>query len=442
MAMVSTRHPIASGKFYPGTAEQLRAFIESFVERHDEKIEAVGIISPHAGYIYSGSVAASVMARIAPADTYVIIGPNHTGMGKPFSIMTVGNWQTPLGEVPIDSALAQNILSNSKYLQEDRTAHQSEHSIEVQLPLLQYFKPDLKIVPIVLAVATLDIYREIGASIAQAVRESPDKKVVIVASSDMTHYEPQESAAAKDRRAIEAILELDEEVMLQRVIKEKISMCGYAPAVTMLTAARALGAKSAELVRYQTSGDASGDYTAVVGYAGIIIHRRETSPLVNLAREAVETFVRDHLTISPPFEMSAEMIDRAGVFVSIKKEGQLRGCIGTFEPAQENIAAEIVANAIAAASRDPRFLPISQEELEHLSYSVDVLTEPEPAAYEELDPKRYGIIVEKGWRRGLLLPDLDGVDTVEEQISICRQKAGIGSSEPVTIYKFLVKRYH
>jgi AmmeMemoRadiSam system protein B/AmmeMemoRadiSam system protein A len=439
--MVMTRHPIASGKFYPGTAEQLRAFIESFVERHDDKIQAVGIISPHAGYIYSGAVAASVITRIAPADTYIIIGPNHTGMGKPFSIMTVGNWQTPLGDVPIDSALAQNILANSKYLQEDRTAHQSEHAIEVQLPLLQYFKPDLKIVPITLAVATLEIYREIGASIAQAVQESPDKKILIVASSDMTHYEPQESAVAKDKRAIEAILELDEEALLERVIKERISMCGYAPAVTMLTAARALGAKSAELVRYQTSGDASGDYSAVVGYAGIIVHCRQTSPLVSLAREAVETFVKEHRTVSPPKELPPEMTGRAGVFVSLKKEGQLRGCIGTFEPSQETIGAEIIANAIAAASRDPRFLPVSQEELGHLSYSVDVLTEPEPAELDELDPKKYGIIVELGWKRGLLLPDLEGVDTVEEQISICRQKAGIGPLEPVTLYKFQVKRY-
>ena len=439
--MVLIRHPIASGKFYPGTAEQLRAFIESFVEKIDEKTDAVGIISPHAGYIYSGSVAASVIARIKTADTYVIIGPNHTGMGKPFSIMTVGAWQTPLGEVPIDSALAQNILSNSKYLQEDRTAHQGEHSIEVQLPLLQYFKPDLKIVPIVLAVATLEIYREIAASIAQAIQESPDKKVVIVASSDMTHYESQEAAAAKDHRALEAILQMDEESLLDRVIKERISMCGYAPAVTMLAAAKILGAKSAELVRYQTSGDASGDYSSVVGYAGVLVHCHEISFLVRLAKETVETYVKEHRTIQSPDKLASEMKTQAGVFVSIKKEGKLRGCIGTFEPSRDNVAEEIVANAISAATRDPRFLPISQDELEHLSYSVDVLTEPEPAEFEELDPKQYGVIVERGWRRGLLLPDLEGVDTVEEQVNICRQKAGIGPDESVKLYKFRVHRY-
>jgi AmmeMemoRadiSam system protein B/AmmeMemoRadiSam system protein A len=435
------RHPIASGKFYPGTAEQLRAFIESFAERHEQRVTALGVVSPHAGYIYSGGVAAAVFGRIETADTYVIIGPNHTGMGKPFSIMTVGAWQTPLGEVAIDSSLAQNILANSKYLQEDRTAHQGEHSVEVQLPLLQYHQPQLKIVPIVLAVATLDIYREIGASIAQAIQESPDKKVVIVASSDMTHYEAQDIATAKDQRAIESIIALDEAQLLERVIKERISMCGYAPTVTMMAAARALGARSAELVRYQTSGDASGDYTAVVGYAGIIVHKHAVSPLAALARKAVESWVVDGIVIGPPAESVPEMEAQAGVFVSIKKDGKLRGCIGTFEPSQSSVAEEIIANAIAAASRDPRFSPVARDELDQLTYSVDVLTEPEPAEYDELNPKKYGIIVERGWRRGLLLPDLEGVDTVAEQVAICRQKAGIGPEEPVKLYKFKVKRY-
>ncbi len=439
MAMI--RPPVASGRFYPGTADALRSLIESLVEPVEDKIDAVGVVSPHAGYIYSGSVAASVIARIEPADTYIILGPNHTGMGKPFSIMTVGSWQTPLGEVPIDSTLAQSILTNSKYLVEDRTAHQGEHSIEVQLPILQYFKPDLKIVPIILAVATLEIYREIAASIAQAIRELPDKKVVIVASSDMTHYEPQEAAAAKDKRAIEDILRMDEAALLDRVIKERISMCGYAPVVTMLAAAKSLGAKSAELVRYQTSGDSSGDYSAVVGYAGVIVRRHEMSPLVKLAKETVETYVKERRMIKSPETLTPEMKDRAGIFVSIKKDGGLRGCIGTFEPSRSNVAEEIIANAISAATRDPRFLPISPPELDRLSYSVDVLTSPVPATFEELDPKKYGVIVSCGSRRGLLLPDLERVDTPKEQVSICCQKAGIGPNEKIGLSKFQVKRY-
>ncbi|APV44594.1 hypothetical protein Dform_01266 [Dehalogenimonas formicexedens] len=439
--MASVRPPIASGRFYPGTSEQIRALIDSFAEDIEGKTDAVGVVAPHAGYIYSGSVAAAVFSRIETADTYIILGPNHTGMGKPFSIMTLGSFQTPLGNVPIDSALAQNVLAKSKNLQEDRTAHQNEHAIEVQLPLLQYFKPDLKIVPIILSVATLEIYREIGGAIAQAIQESEGKKILIVASSDMTHYESQETASAKDHRAIEEILKLDEEGLLNRVVKERISMCGYAPVVTMLTAAKILGAKAAELVRYQTSGDASGDYSAVVGYAGVIVSRYEMSPLVKLAKATVEAYVTERRVTKPPEELTPEMKERAGVFVSIKKDGQLRGCIGTFEPTRPNVAEEIIANAISAATRDPRFLPITPQELDRLSISVDVLTKPEPAEFSELDPKKYGVIAECGWRRGLLLPDLEGVDTANEQVSICCQKAGISPNEPITLSTFQVKRY-
>ncbi|XUW99491.1 MAG: AmmeMemoRadiSam system protein B [Dehalogenimonas sp.] len=440
--MVMTRQPIASGRFYPGNAEQIKALIESFTQDKEDKVGAIGVVSPHAGYIYSGAVATAVFSRVEPADTYIIIGPNHTGMGKPFSIMTVGSWKTPLGEVPIDSALAQSILTKSKNLQEDRTAHQNEHSIEVQLPIIQYFKPDLKIVPIILSVATLEIYHEIGAAVAQAIKDTDGKVILIVASSDMTHYESQEAASAKDHRAIEEILKLDEEGLLERVVTERISMCGYAPVVAMITASKILGAKTAELVRYQTSGDASGDYSAVVGYAGVIIRRYEMSPLVKLAKETVEAYVKERRIPKPPADLTPEMKERAGVFVSIKKDGQLRGCIGTFEPTRANVAEEIIANAVSAATRDPRFLPITPQELDRLSISVDVLTKPEPAEFNELDPKKYGVIAECGYRRGLLLPDLEGVDTAKDQVSICCQKAGISPNEPIKLLKFQVKRYH
>jgi AmmeMemoRadiSam system protein A len=164
-------------------------------------------------------------------------------------------------------------------------------------------------------------------------------------------------------------------------------------------------------------------------------------PLVRLAQRTVEAFIRRGEVIQPR-RLSPEMKERAGVFVSIHKRGELRGCIGTFEPQHANVAEEIVANAISSATRDPRFLPVTRGELKELEYSIDVLTRPEPVAGpEQLDPKRYGVIVEAGWRKGLLLPDLEGVDTVEEQINICRLKAGIEPDEPVRLYRFEVKRY-
>lgn len=432
------RSPAYAGQFYPDSPDELKAMLASFMSPQSEKEDAVGILSPHAGYIYSGAVSGAVISRIKFKDTFIILAPNHTGRGRPVSIMTQGTWQTPLGEVQIDSDLAGKIVSLSKHFQEDTLAHEFEHAIEVQLPFLQYFKPDVKIVPIVLAVGDPAVLRQMGIDIARAVREL-DKEVVILASSDMNHYENQMISRKKDYQAIEAILDMDPDKLIERVDEQDISMCGYAPAAVMLTASRELGANRAQLVRYQTSGDVSGEFNAVVGYAGIIV--KKLSPLVNLAKDALETFVRDKQIIQPT-ELTPEMKERAGVFVCIKKQGELRGCIGTFEPYQDNVADEIIANAISTAFHDPRFEPVTVSELRDLDYTVDVLTPPEPVSgADKLDPRKYGVIVEAGYRRGLLLPDLEGVDTVEEQIDIARQKAGIRPDEPVKLYRFEVKRY-
>jgi AmmeMemoRadiSam system protein A len=165
-------------------------------------------------------------------------------------------------------------------------------------------------------------------------------------------------------------------------------------------------------------------------------------PLVELAKETVEKYVNEGKVPQPPPELTPEMKERAGVFVSLKSGGALRGCIGTFEATRPNVAEEIIANAVSSATRDPRFLPVGPEELSELEYSVDVLTQPEPVDSEaDLDPRKYGVIVESGWRRGLLLPDLEGVDTVEQQLEITRAKAAIGPDEPVNLYRFEVKRY-
>jgi AmmeMemoRadiSam system protein B len=264
------RQAVVAGQFYPASASELRSMLKGLVDERAKKQDAIGLISPHAGYIYSGAVAGAVISRIKFKDTFIIMGPNHTGMGKPFSIMTEGSWQTPLGEVEVDAGLGKKILANSRYLEEDSLAHLHEHSIEVQLPFLQYFKPDFKLVPIVFAPADGTVYKEIGEAIAKAVKESGNK-AVIIASSDMTHYEPQAQAEKKDTQAIEAVLALDEDRLLKRVGELDISMCGYAPAASLIVAAKELGAKGAELIKYQTSGDTTGDYSKVVGYAGIII---------------------------------------------------------------------------------------------------------------------------------------------------------------------------
>ena len=434
-----TRQPVVAGQFYPAQAGKLSEMIRGMVDEKAAKEEVIGLVSPHAGYIYSGPVAGAVISRVKFKDTFIIMGPNHTGMGKPLSIMTKGTWETPLGQVEIDSELAEKILAASKHLQEDSGAHQYEHSIEVQVPFLQYFKKDVRIVPITIAHSDAATYKELGKEIARAVK-GLKKKVVMIASSDMSHYEPQEQAQRKDSQAIEAILKLNEDELLRRVSELNISMCGYAPTVALITAAKQLGAAGAELVRYQTSGDTTGDYSTVVGYAGIIL--KGMSPLAKLAKETVEAYVKEGKITQPPKRLTPEMKGKAGVFVSIHKLGGLRGCIGTFEPQEANVALETITNAVSSATRDPRFPPINPKELKDLEYKVDVLTPPEPVESEDqLDPKQYGCIVECDLRRGLLLPDLEEVDTVDYQISICRQKAGIMPDEPVKLYRFQVKRY-
>ncbi|MDD5121846.1 MAG: AmmeMemoRadiSam system protein B [Dehalococcoidales bacterium] len=436
------RREVAAGSFYPADREELLDNMGEMIDKNQEKRRVFGAVLPHAGYIYSGKVAGKVLSKIELPQTAVIIGRNHTGMGKPFSVAVEESWQTPLGTVEVDEQLARSIIGFSRYLEEDSAAHLREHSIEVQLPLLQYLKPDIKIVPVVLtAAAPASAYKEIGQAIARGVKGC-EGSVLILASSDMTHYEPHDTARDKDMKIIEAILEMDEDLMLQVVSKYHVSMCGAGPVACLIRAVRELGGGVAELVDYRTSGETTGNYSDVVGYAGIIISPKVLHPLVSLAKGAVETFVKQRQVIKPPAELTPEMAEKAGVFVSLHKGRELRGCIGTFAPAKKNVAEEIIANAINAAMEDPRFSPVSVQELADLDYSVDVLTEPEPVDDEsELDPVRYGVIVEAGLRRGLLLPDLEGVNTVEKQIEICRMKAGIGSHEPLTLYRFEVKRF-
>jgi MEMO1 family protein len=434
------RQPAVAGQFYPKEAEGLKELLATLVDKNKDKKDIIGALVPHAGYIYSGSVAGAVFSQIKFKDTFVIIGPNHTGMGFPFSIVTEGRWATPLGEVEIDAVLAEKILESSQSLQADATAHRREHSIEVQLPFLQYIEPGFKIVPIAISHGNVELYKEIGRAIAGAV-EITGREAVVLASGDMTHYESQDWAEKKDKQAIEAIINLDEDELSRRFTQQNMSMCAYSPVVCLISAAKKLGARAAELVEYRTSGDATGDYSSVVGYAGIIMTKAESPPLVKLAKEAVEKYVRQGECIEPK-ELTPEMKEKSGVFVCIKKGSQLRGCIGTFEPDKENVAQETISSAINAAVSDPRFRPVAPEELDELNYTVDVLTKPESIkSIKQLDPKKYGLIVEAGFGRGLLLPDLPGIDTPEEQVAICQQKAGIPSTSPVNLYRFEVKRY-
>ncbi|MCM8790318.1 MAG: AmmeMemoRadiSam system protein B [Candidatus Omnitrophica bacterium] len=269
---MTVRNPVVAGAFYPASKNSLTREVEALIDSKAAREDAIGVVCPHAGYIYSGAVAGSVLSSIKPRKSYIIIGPNHTGLGSQIGLDTSSSWKTPLGDVLIDKPLAEAIKKHSHLVRDDSLSHAHEHSVEVQLPFLQVLQKDFTFVPLVISYAGLEEYRDVGRALAKAVKElKAEKEVTIIASSDMTHYESQESAKRKDFIAIDAILKLDEKRLLEVVAEYDISMCGYAPAAIMIVAAKELGATKANLVRYQTSGDASGDYSAVVGYAGIIV---------------------------------------------------------------------------------------------------------------------------------------------------------------------------
>jgi MEMO1 family protein len=266
------RQAAVAGYFYKGSYSALMDQVERFLVPRAKKIKALGIVSPHAGLVYSGSVAGAVYSSIELPGTFILIGPNHTGLGEPVSLMAKGEWETPLGTVRIDEGLAAAILSRSRLVREDTLAHLKEHSLEVQLPFIQYLKKEFTIVPIQMMDTRLETCLALGNAVAEAVREqAKETGVLIVASSDMSHYISAEAAKKKDHKAIQRILDLDAQGLYYTVRDEDITMCGYGPAVAMLTACKALGAKKAELIKYTNSGEVSGDYDQVVGYAGIVV---------------------------------------------------------------------------------------------------------------------------------------------------------------------------
>lgn len=274
MSTTFLRHPAVAGRFYPGDPDDLRfeaqGYLSQTVSNSTNPLKAIGCIAPHAGYMYSGHVAGAVFASIEIPSLCVVMCPNHTGMGRALAMMGEGAWETPLGEVPIDAEFARLLQQRFPALQNDSSAHRAEHAAEVELPFLQLRQPNLQIVPIALGTGQFEVLEQLGLALADVVAQNTDP-VLIVASSDMNHYESDTVTRAKDHRAIERILTLDPRGLFDVVTQQDISMCGFGPAVAMLTAARQLGAKSAELVKYATSGDVSGDRAMVVGYAGVVV---------------------------------------------------------------------------------------------------------------------------------------------------------------------------
>ncbi len=264
------RQPIVADRFYPGNPAQLRAMLHELNPGPMPKAHtARALISPHAGYIYSGSVAAETMAQVIIPETVIILGPKHHGRGAPVALSMVA-WDMPLGTVPVDQEIETLLIRESDLITHDELAHEFEHSLEVQVPFLQERQPQLKIVPLAIAHLTHNQCKSLGQAIARTILAS-NREILIVASSDMTHYETRESASRKDHAALKKLLALDPEGLYQIVLGQQISMCGIMPVTIALHAALELGATRARLVRYSDSGEVSGDTSQVVGYAGVVL---------------------------------------------------------------------------------------------------------------------------------------------------------------------------
>lgn len=265
------RLPAVAGRFYPSNPAELSRLIRQYSNSDTltPRISVRACLVPHAGYMYSGHVAGAVFGRIVLPKRIVIVGVRHSPRGEALAILSGGAWRTPLGDVPIDEPLAQALVKACPLLREDDVAHQTEHSLEVQMPFLQVLAPGFSFVPLALGTILFESLVNVGEALARVLRDS-NEDVLLLATSDMNHYEDDATTRVKDRNAIEKLLALDPRGLYDTCRKEEISMCGLGPAVALLTALNVLGVKKSELVKYATSGDVAGDRHAVVGYAGMI----------------------------------------------------------------------------------------------------------------------------------------------------------------------------
>ncbi|MGB2884781.1 MAG: AmmeMemoRadiSam system protein A [Dehalococcoidia bacterium] len=396
----------------------------------EKRPETVIVISPHGTMLYDSMGIATAGSLRGTMRDWGARSADHDFENDPDMVAALQAEVSASG-IPLDS------IGDREY--------NLDHGVMVPIYFLIEGMKGVPLVPLTFSMLPLSAHFSFGQAIRRAA-ERAGKRIAIVASGDLSHrlirgapagYDPM--GEVFDKTLIEAIQSYDVPAILNldEQLIDRAGECGLRSIVILLGALDGLEVKP-DVLSYE------GPFG--VGYlvASFDVEEAEGEgmhPLTKLAKDTVEGYVLDS-KLPQPSELTPEMRGKAGVFVSIKKHGQLRGCIGTFEPDKSNVAQEIISNAVSSAIRDPRFLPVVAEELPDLTYSVDVLTTPEPVESEkELDPKRYGVIVECGKRHGLLLPDLEGVDTVEQQIDICRQKAGIAPDEPVKLYRFEVKRY-
>lgn len=417
------RKPVWAGAFYDGNKDALSARIDAYLKNVKEQAaltqDVKALICPHAGYVYSGPTAAYAFRLVQGKtyDTVVIIGTSHQYGFDGCSIYPRGGYETPLGVAAVDEELASRIAKSSgfSYVPE---AHAKEHSVEVQVPFIQETLPDAKVVPIVMGYPSRRTVYALGNALGEALR-SAEKKILIVASTDMSHYLSKEDANAVDSRTISLIQKLNTGAVIDKVGAGENIMCGGGGVAAAILAVKKKGKPRVEVLHYTDSSETSGDSEHVVGYlaAAIMVEPAEKTPaefslsaeekkeLLGLARQSVESYVKEGRV--PDYETdNPDFLGEKGAFVTLKKRGELRGCIGFIEPLFPLYEA-VIRTSVYAATEDSRFSPVTKEELKDLEYEISVLT-----PLQKIDNPRavrvgkHGLVISTGENRGLLLPQV------------------------------------
>jgi hypothetical protein len=417
-----------AGQFYPAQPDELRAMLDGFLARAvvppiSDRI--VAIIAPHAGYEYSGGVAAYSYALLKGRtfERVVVIAPSHFEAFAFNSVFDGDAYATPLGSVPVDKEFAARLAKQSPLIRLSSSGHtptqrQGEHAVEVQLPFLQHVLGPFKLVPIVMGDQTYEAERALGISLARMIKGT---NTLIVVSSDLSHYHTYDEASKIDHKTLNAIEHWDDLSLSENFETRVWEACGGGPIVAAMIAAQRLGANEARILKYANTGDVTGDHSRVVGYSAVAflqtttgtargerfsLDAKEKDALIDLAKKSVETAVREKKLYEPTAPDSLKLLQESGVFVTLKENGDLRGCIG-LTTARKPLYLAVRDAAMLAALRDPRFQPVNPGELSQLQYEISVLT-PFRRVLElkEISVGRDGLLMIQGDREGLLLPQV------------------------------------
>lgn len=431
------RKPAVAGQFYPGSPDSLKRDVDRYLAAArvpELDGEVVGIVSPHAGYMYSGAVAAHGYSCLKGKhyDTVIVVAPSHRMAFRGSSVYARGAYETPLGLVQVDSELASAILDESAGIIEEPRAHLDEHSLEVQIPFLQRTLDSFRIVPIVMGDQSRAASYALGKRIAKAVSDAGDCRVLLVASTDLSHYHDQRTAEALDERVLDALSAFDPDGLLRSLAARECEACGGGPTAAVMVASKELGADEARVLKYATSGDVTGDESQVVGYASAVLVRRDTAggtpasgaagsasvpkPYQGLAsaeKDVLLALARGSIAAAlaggtpPEAALRSDALDaECGAFVTLHRRGELRGCIG-YVRAVKPLRQAVAEMAVQAALHDPRFPPVSARELPEIDIEISVLSPLEEVAdVSQIEVGKHGLVIQEGARSGLLLPQV------------------------------------